>query len=163
MKNLLYILLLVAVIGKGHTQGVKKNLDFIVVIDDAIAVGSISLPKIIFVSGGRENVIQVNYYPGSLSMDANDYPRLLSDSTKAIYLKFNHHEYVGGKLHYDNYEIELKKPWLEDYFNIIHIYNLVNPRYKNKYDPIGKGKNYAYELESPSHSFKLVQKSVNKK
>jgi hypothetical protein len=163
MNKLLYMLLLITVVSKTRGQGVKKELDFIIVINDEIAVGSIFLPEITFVSGGKENVMQVNYFPGSLSIDKGDYAKLLSDSTKEIYFKFDHHEYVGSKLNYDYYEIELKKPWLEDYYNIIRIYNLKDRRYKNKYDPIGKGKEYNYELESPSHSYRLIQKADRKK
>ena len=160
MKRLLCMLLFANIAAKTLAQSSRKSLDFIVVIDDTIASGTISLPKIVFIFNGKEGVIRVSYYPGSLSMDSNEYAKLLSDSTKSIYLVFDQRVSAGSLMRYDHYEIELKKPWLEDYYNIIRIFNLRDSKYMGKYESVGKGKEYNYELESPSHSYKLIQKLI---
>lgn len=143
---------------QAHGQDVKKELDFIIVIDDNIAVGSIASLKIELVSGKGKETIAASYYPGNLSLSGGDYNKLMSDSTKAINLKFINYEYAGQSQATYSYDIELKREWLRDYFNILRIYDLDKKKYKAKYSPIGVGKNYAYELESPSHSFRLVEK-----
>src|SRR5579863_1658916 len=115
---------------RAYAQDVKKNLDLIIVIDDKIADGSIASPKIELASGRGKKSISVNYYPGNLSFAVDDYSKLMSDSTGIINLDFTYYEYIGQKQITYNYEIELKRAWLEDYFNILRIYNL--NKQKNK-------------------------------
>lgn len=145
--------------GQTYGQDVMKRLDFIIVIDDNIAVGSIASLQIAMMSGGgTKEFISASYYPGNLSLTENDYGKLMSDSVKAIYLKFTHYEYVGQKQTTYNYDIELKREWLGDYFNILRVYDLNKKVYKRKYSPNGADKNCAYEIESPSHSFRLIER-----
>lgn len=157
-KYSLSVWLVIAILAQTYGQEVRKSLDLIIVIDDNIAVGSIVSLQIELVSGASKEAIAASYYPGSLSLTESDYDKLMSDSTKVINLKFIHYEYVGQSQITYNYDIELKREWLADYFNILRIYDLDKKKYKGKYSQIGNGKNYACEIESPSHSFRLVEK-----
>jgi len=157
MKKIFFILSLAITSGTIYCQNSIKSLDFILVIDENIAIGSITSLQL-EVIGDTENIVHANYFPGSLSMNVVDYAKLLSETTKAIYLKFTYFEYHNKKQEVYNYEIEIKKAWLSDYYNILRIYNLDKLKYRGKLDPIGKGKNYNYELDSPSHSFRLIWK-----
>jgi hypothetical protein len=134
------------------------SLDFIIEIDGNIAVGSIISPQIKIVSNDKTDIVAVSYYPGNLSMSVENHAKLLSDQADSIFLVFAYYEYPGGKQKTYNYELRLEKAWLQDYFNILRIYNLDKPRYKGLYDPISKDKNYTYELVSPSHTFLRIQK-----
>jgi hypothetical protein len=155
-KYSLSVWLAIVIFAQAYGQDVRKNLDFIIVIDDNIAVGSIVSLQIELVSETSKEAIAASYYPGSLSLTESDYGKIMSDSTKAINLKFIHYEYVGQNQVTYNYDIELKREWLKDYFNILRIYDLNKKKYKAKYSPSGPGKNYAYEIQSPSHSFLLI-------
>jgi len=143
-------------------QNKKDNIDFIIVIDGNIASGSIMSPHFKVVGGGKSSVMEIKYYPGNLSLDTMDYSRLMSKDIDSIYLVFTYYQYVGQKQLTYNYEIELKKEWLKDYFDILHIYNLDKKVYKKVYAPISRDKNYTYDFESPSHTFLRVQKSATK-
>jgi len=141
-----------------YGQDARKSLDFIIVINDNIAVGSISSLQIELVSERGKEVIAASYYPGNLSLTEIDYNKLMSDSSKAVKLKFINYEYTGQNQAAYNYDIEVKREWLRDYFNILRIYDLDKKKYKARYEPSGVGKNYAYEIQSPSHSYRLVEK-----
>jgi hypothetical protein len=156
--HFLSVYLVFMIFGQAYAQDERKSLDLIIIIDGNIAVGSIASLQIERVTGKDKEGIAANYYPGSLSFTQADYGKLMSDSTKMINLKFTNYEYVGQNQTVYNYDIELKKEWLKDYFNILRIYDLNKKQYKGKYSPCGVGKNYAYEIESPSHSFRLVEK-----
>jgi len=158
-KHFLSVWMAFAICTQVYSQDARKNLDFIIVIDDNIAIGSIASLQIELVLSGRgKEVIAASYYPGNLSLSEADYGKLMSDSTKAINLKFIKYEYAGQNQTTYSYDIELKREWLRDYFNILRIYDLDKKKYKAKYSPSGIGKNYAYEIESPSHSYRLVEK-----
>ena len=157
-KHFLSVYLVLIIFGQAYAQDERKSLDLIIVIDGNITVGSIASLQIERVTRRDKEIIAANYYPGSLSFTETDYGKLMSDSTKAINLKFTYYEYVGQNQTSYNYDIELKKEWLRDYFNILRIYDLDKKQYKGKYSPSGVDKNYAYEIESPSHSFRLVEK-----
>jgi hypothetical protein len=138
-KCFLCIWLTTIAFARANAQDAKKNLDLIIVIDDKIADGSISSPKIELVSGGGKKSIPVNYYPGNLSLAMDDYSKLMSDSTGTINLDFTFYEYIGQKQNTYSYVIELKRAWLGDYFNILRIYNLNKSNYKG-YSPVGLAK-----------------------
>jgi hypothetical protein len=135
-----------------------ESLYFIITVDEKIAVGSIVSLKFEAISATNKTLITGSYYPGSLSLTENDYSRIMSDSTKTIRLKFTYYEYVGKNQVAYSYDIELKKEWLNDFFNILHIYNLNKEKYKARYVPREVGKSYVYELQSPTHTFKLIER-----
>ena len=149
-KYFLFIWLAFEMFAKGYGQNVKKNLDLIIVIDENIVVGTIASER-------SKEIIDASYYPGNLSITENNYIKLISDSTKSIKLRFIYYEYAGQDQTTYNYEIELRREWIEDYFNILRVYNLKKQKYKGKYSPNEVGKNYAYEIVTPSHSFRLIE------
>lgn len=156
-KVFFFLLLIVLCTSEVYAQGQKKALDFIIVIDENIAIGSISRLNIKAINANKENILEANYYPGNLSLELSDYNKLLSEDVKTIYLDFNYNEYIDGEQHVYHYQIELKKDWLRDYFNILRVYNLN----KKKYGRIffnKEGKEYVYELDSPSHTFHLIRR-----
>lgn len=156
MKVILTILLLALSILKSVGQDHKKELDFIIVVDDNIAIGSVSQLTIKVESSGNERALLANYHPGNLSLEQADYDRLLSEDIKRIFLDFNYYEYIKGEQQIYHYQIELKKPWLKDYFNVLRIYN-VNKKQYSKVFTDKEGKGYVYELDSPSHTFHLIR------
>lgn len=157
-KYSLSVWLAVLIFAQADGQDARKSLDFIIIVDENIAVGSIASLKIEAISATNKTLITGSYYPGSLSLMENDYYRIMADSTKTIRLKFTYYEYVGLNQITYSYDIELKKEWLNDYFNILHLYNLNKKKYKARYSPREVGKNYVYEIQSPSHTFKLVER-----
>jgi hypothetical protein len=148
---------MVLLIKKNYCQSDIKSLDLILVINERIVVGSITSVQLEIISDST-SILKASYFPGNLSMSAIDYKKLFSLSVRSIYLKFIYYEYINSIQKIYNYDIELKKPWLNDDFNIIRIYNLDNAKYKGRFDPVEKGKNYNFELESPSHSFQIISK-----
>lgn len=157
-KYLFSICLTFIFVNQACSQDIKKTLDFIIVIDDNISVGSIASLQIELMSANGREIVPASYYPGNLSLAENDYRKLFSDSVKFINLSFTYYAYIGQNQIADKYDIELKKEWLRDYFNILRIYDLNKKKYKGRYSPNGLSKNYAYEIESPSHSFRLIEK-----
>lgn len=139
------------------SQSIAKQLDFIIVIDEKIATNSIYSFEIKATTYLGNRDIESNYFPGNISMSQDDFNFLLSDSVNKFYFLFTYYEYINKKQIAYTYEIEIKKPWLKDNFNIIYIYNLNKEKYKKKYNPISKGKNYNYELDSPSNTYKLLK------
>lgn len=159
MKKIsLFVLLSFITVLKSYSQADKKNLDFIIVVDDDITVGSIASLQIKVLTGGKQDIVNASYYPGNLSLSEVDYSRLMSDSTTAIYLKFALYEYARQDQNTFSYEIELKKAWLKDYFNILRIYDLDKRKYRRRFVSRGVGRNYVYELQSPSHAFQLIER-----
>jgi hypothetical protein len=136
------------------SQTEKKNLDFIIEIDAEIAVGTITKLNIVLIDSLNEiKIIDADYYPGNLSMPLDFYNLLISKKTKKVLMKINNS--VKGEM--INYEFELKKMWLTDYYIIFKIYNLANKKYRNRLDPLDKDKNYTFELESPSYTFYRIK------
>jgi len=158
MRKILIIVMLIF-FNKIYGQVTTRSFDFILVIDEKIPSGSITDVKI-KIMGEKQTLVNANYFPGNLSIDEESYNQLFSSSTKAIFVIFVFNEYRGNEHKIYNYDIELKKPWLKDNYNILQIYNLDKSKYKGRFDPIGKGKNYNYELTSPSHSFRLIQRKT---
>ncbi len=150
------LLCLLCMVDANAQDSNKKELDFIIMIDGDIQL-TYALPKIRFKRDGVSETIITNYYPGNLSLEYVDYEKLIEDKTVDIYIDFAYYEYIGTEQKIYNYEIELKKPWLKDYYNILRIYNL--DRKKNKgLEPLSKDKNYTFELSSPSHTFLRIRK-----
>lgn len=157
MKRVLFLLLLIFCFTYVYGQDERKELDFIIMIDEDIAIGSISQLQIKIVSDDKEDILEANYYPGNLSIKQPDYGRLLSAHTKAIFLKFAYSVHDDKNQEIYHYEIELRKPWLEDYFNVLRIYNLNKKKYGKLFASVSKGRKYVYELDSPSHTFHLIR------
>lgn len=134
-----------------------KNLSFILVIDDQIISTQSNLTFIVSSDISTEN-ISAQYYPGTLALSKLDYEKLISPSTKAIYLKYRNTVYTDGKSNYYDFEIEYQKGWLQDLYNILRIYDLNCKKNKKKFEPLSPTKNYTFELTSPNSTFLRVRK-----
>lgn len=142
-----------------HTYGqhLGKNIDFIIVIDENIFLGSITQLRIVILSDGKAEILSASYYPGNLSLSESDFEKMISDNTERIFMKFTYTKYTANTQNSYSYEIELKKHWFDDYFNILRIYNLDNKRYQKLFYAAKKEKAYVYELDSPSNTFHLIR------
>jgi hypothetical protein len=93
MKNL--FLLFCYSLFSFHTivaQEKNKTITFVLVIDDEVC-------KYYFLvnSENSHDKILATYYPGTLSLNKEDYEKLISDNTKSIYLKYYQNNYINGK------------------------------------------------------------------
>lgn len=141
-----------------YSQIEKINFDLIITIDEKIPVGAVSNLKIRAITENSSEIISVDYYPGNLSMKKDDFKKLISDPIKLIYLDFDYDKYVGEKQHLYHYKIEYKKSWLQEYFNILHIFNLDKKKYKKQFKLNSTNETYLYELDSPGGTFRYVGK-----
>lgn len=158
MNQLLITLLLLICSGKIFSQEVRKDLDFIIVIDEKISINSITNIHVKTVSDDSVNILNAKYYPGNLSIVQSSYDRLMEKTVNAIYLEFTYYEYIGKIQTVYTYEIELKKNWLKDDFNVLHIYNLNKKKYQMMFNLKEKEKKYVFELDSPNYTFQLLRK-----
>ena len=141
-----------------YSQTEKINFDLIITIDEKIPVGAVSNFKIRAITENSSEIISVDYYPGNLSMKKDDYRKLFSDTIKLFYLDFDYYEYVGEKQHLYHYKIEYKKSWMQEYFNILHIFNQDKKKYKKQFKLNRTNETYLYELDSPGGTFRYISK-----
>ncbi len=136
----------------------NKDLDVIIVIDEKLHLLYTNPKILIEETSGATYKINSNYHPGNLSIDASDFSKMVSDSVKSMFLEFTYYDNEDKKQKAYSYKIELKKGWLNDAYMILRIYNLNKKKYKKVFEPIEVGKNYTFELDSPSHTFKRIRK-----
>jgi hypothetical protein len=134
-----------------------KNLSFVLVVNDEIISKQSKLTFVITTDNSTENLSAI-YYPGTLRLSNSDYEKLISSTTKTIYLKYNDTVYLDGKANYYDFEIEYQKPWLQDTYNILRIYDLSCKKNKKRFEPLSPTKNYTFELTSPNTTFLRVRK-----
>lgn len=139
-------------------QEENKNISFILVIDDEIISTSVGITFYINSENSNEK-ISATYYPGTLLMKKSDYEKLISTETKTIYLRYFGTIYTNGKENYNDFEIEYNKNWLQDTYNILRFYNLDKTKYKKRYEPLSKEKNYTFELSSPNTTLLRVKRN----
>ena len=125
----------------------RKELDFVIVVDDEF--GGIATPLHISLkkdNGETEN-INFNYHPGCLSLDMDDYNKLKTFAGK-IELHFGWYKHMNGETRHYFYDIPFdpfEKKLFEASFVVIKIYNLDDKKYKKLYYPL-EGKNYNFSL-----------------
>ena len=151
------VLLLLQTFFRGYSQ-TQKNLDLIICIDEEIAVGSISSLNVEIIKGKERKDIDISYYPGNLSLSQDDYDEMMSAQTDTIFLKFYYNLVTESGHYLRGYRIELKKEWLHDYYNILRIYNLDQNKYSKIFNASNGDGSFVYELDSPSHGFRLIRK-----
>lgn len=137
-----------------------KNIDFIVVVDEEIVTNSLGIKFSITSKDGNSREIETvtGYYPGNLSMRKSDYDDLISDKIQGIILRLHYNPYINGKSFNYTYEIEVGKSWFEQSFVILKIYNLDKKRYKRRFDPLSKNKNYTFELTTSEGQMLRIKK-----
>ncbi len=137
----------------------KKNLDFIISVDEKIAIGTIfNLHINASMNDGGTKRIDAQYYPGNLSIDKNDYDGLLSDSVKTVTLSFQFNDFKGDRSSKE-YEVNLQKGFLKNYFFILYIYNLDKKKYKDTFAQTAA--KYVYEYDYPGGSARLIRKPIS--
>jgi hypothetical protein len=136
----------------------QRDINLIISVDDNIIDGSLSRLRLIAsLENGAEQTVEVNYYPGNLSLRQADYDKLLDTSVKTVFLAFDYTERCKSKEYTKNYKIDLQKGWLKHYYYILHIYNTDKRQYKKIYTPL-EGKSYTYEYDYPGGSVKRIRK-----
>lgn len=140
------IAFLICVLSYG--QDTIKDLNFIIVIDEEVAVGDIMRVAIEDESG---NLYKLRYYPGNLSINLSDYQKLISDKkTQTLLLSFIFYKDDDTIYNRRFYEIKIKQDFLEDFYNILKIYNLDEKKYRKMFNTYIKKKKskYVYQIKS---------------
>lgn len=143
-----------------YSQDVK-NINIIVVIDEEIVTNSLDVKFLITSKDGssREIKTATGYYPGNISLKKTDYDDLISDETQSVILKWHYDPYINNKLYDYTYEIEAGKNWFNDnMFFILKIYNLNKKKYRKRFDPLSKDKNYTFELDTSQGQMLRIKK-----
>lgn len=155
-----YITILMLFITTNIYSQEVKNINFIIVIDEEIVTSSLSVKLLITSKDGVSKEIKTTtgYYPGNISLKKSDYDDLISDGTQNVILKFNYDPYINGKPYYYTYEIEAGKNWFEHMFFILKIYNLDKKKYRKRFDPLSKDKNYTFELNTSQGQMLRIKK-----
>src|SRR5699024_9821958 len=112
----------------------------------------------------EKEVINLNYVPGKISININDYQKLLSNNISNINLVVSYIKLCGDKTKSFKYEIDnFRLPWLNcgSYF-VLYIYNKDSEIYHKIYEPL-PGKNFIYEYDWSEGSMHRVRKKVIKK
>lgn len=160
MKFVLIFLLSVSLTSYTIGQEKMKDINFVIVVDEKILTGVMERFKIIAnLKNGTNEKIEVDYCPGNLSLKQSDYEKLIDTNVKTIYLAFDYIEYSNKKQKIYNYEIDIRKGWLEHYYYVLYVYNTDKKQYKNSLEPLF-GKNYTYEFDYPGGSVKRVRKKL---
>ncbi len=136
----------------------KHAFNLIISIDNKIVTGNLSNIKInVKQKTGNQVFIESEYYPGNLSITKTNYDFLKSADVEKVFFTFNYTKFCN-KLRKDiNYEIEINKDWLDNYFYVLKIYNTNNPNFSKIFYPL-KGKKYTFETSSPNGNITRVRK-----
>src|SRR5579872_6360961 len=143
MKTLV-IFLMTLIAGRGYVaaQVERKELNIVIVIDAKVLTGAMSRFRVIgLLENGTKETMEADYAPGNLALKLLDYNRLLSSNFKTTYLAFDYTENCKDDQIIHNYEIDIKKGWLEHHYYVLYIYNTDKKQFKDVYDPL-EGKNY---------------------
>lgn len=158
VKFFMPFILVLGFLTNAYGQKENKNIDFVLLINEDV-YNQYAKFKFIKYHNGKEEDILVTYWPGNLSIPIADYEKLLNENADSIFLSINDDRYIDGKENHDQYIIEYKIQWLIDTYNILRIYNLNKKKYARLFYYTLKGKNYVYELDSPSNTFHLIRRA----
>ena len=163
MKRISLLLLFLSYVIFAIAQG-KKDLDFVIVVDEEfgsmVAPLHISLKK----DNGETENIKFSYHPGCLSLNMDDYNKLKTFAGK-IELHFGWYKHMNGETRHYFYDIPFdpfEKKLFEASYVVIKIYNLDNKKYKKLYYPF-EGKNYNFSLYTSEGIRGLLTKKEIKK
>jgi len=149
MRKCVFVVLFLFVYQVSIAQEKIKSFDIIIFVDEEI-VTSLSKPVIIAKEGKSVlKRIDISYHVGNLSLSAEDYYMIFSNEEKTLFIQFDYYQYSSrGKQQVYNYEIEIGKNWLKQTFVVLKIYNLDKKKYKKRFAPLSKDKNYTFELST---------------
>lgn len=159
MKKCVFWVLCLFVYQVSMAQENRKSFDFIVCVDEEIAT-SLTRPVIIAKQGANVlKRIDISYHAGNLSLSSEDYNMIFSEQEITLFLQFDYYQYSSkGKQETYNYEIEIGKNWFERTFVILKIYNLDKKKYRKRFDPLSKDKNYTFELSTSEGQMLRIKK-----
>jgi hypothetical protein len=149
MRKCVFVVLFLFVYQVSIAQEKIKSFDIIIFVDEEI-VTSLSKPVIIAKEGKSVlKRIDISYHVGNLSLSAEDYYMIFSNQEKTLFIQFDYYQYSSrDKQQVYNYEIEIGKNWLKQTFVVLKIYNLDKKKYKKRFAPLSKDKNYTFELST---------------
>lgn len=155
-----YITILMLFITANIYSQEVKDINFIIVIDEEIVANSLDIKLLITYKdeSSREIKTTTGYYPGNISLKKSDYDDFISDETQSVILKLHYDPYINGKPYDYTYEIEAGKNWFKQTFFILKIYNLDKKKYRKRFDPLSKDKNYTFELNTSEGQMLRIKK-----
>lgn len=133
-------------------QDDRCNVNLIIMVDDDICIGSIANAYIIMENNKK---ISITYHPGDLRLD-KEAMNLLKGSRVST-LHFDYYQYVNGKQTLYNYELPFYSNWLEQDYTVLRVYNLDKRKYRKRFKPLDKKRNYTFELDYPGGSMKRIK------
>lgn len=139
----------------------SKNLDIVILINNDLAMyhNNIVLKFQEDTAIGTVSTIQANYHPGNLSIKQEEFVTLNHANCNTIRLEFSYYRNTSRKNEIYNYQFDLSKDWLLGTYLVLRVYNLDVKKYRKRYDPVGVGQNYTFEIDSPDTTFRRVIKS----
>lgn len=123
----------------------NKEMNFILMINEKLASGSIANPRILTTMGEEIGIV---YYPGKIMFDINEYNLLLS-SEDSLLLAFDYQDFSEEDQSLSNFTLPFSKTWLNQSFTIMRVYHLEKKKYKGVFEPLDEKRNYTFELEYP--------------
>lgn len=111
-----------------------KRYNFIIQINDEIAVSSIAAVHLQADSDDVRQKWEAGYIPGELTLPLEVVQLLEWDSIKSVNLKFDHYTYKGHRQIIQNYSIKLDSTILGQRYVIINAYDLTQRKYKRQFD-----------------------------
>lgn len=131
-----------------------KNIDFIICIDENILIAFTTIKFEGYNPQGMLESYLGEYYPGNLKI--NDLELHKISKLTSLKITINTNEYFKDTKKNKEYVIDYNATWLNEYFNVINIYNLDKKEYKKKFKGIKTGKSFVFELDSPDSTFKIL-------
>lgn len=160
MKKVILGILYILLCQVSTAQENNKSFDFIISIDEEITKTLFNPMIIVKKNNDVLKKVNVNYYPGNLSIATKDYDMIFAEEKDILFLKFDYYEYsTEGKQKVYNYEIEIGNNWFEETFVILKIYNLDKKKYRKILEPLSKDKNYTFDLETSRGQMMRIRKN----
>lgn len=146
-----------------------KYLNLIICVDEKIVIDEMYATSIVINNNDTLSKVKDGFYysPGELLLSPEIWNLLKPKPTgkqrnnTQLFLRFMYYKDPGNmKSKTYDYEIEFFPAWFDNLsFCIVYIYNLDNRKYRKKYYPLSKDKNYTYELSSSNGQMLRVGKS----
>ena len=130
MKFKLFFLLL---FGFGQI-GFGQNLNMVIEVNERLITSEISGAYLNFENtDGTKSRNLVGYYPGELVLQAEDWEKINSESTKNIILTFNYNTFKSNSHQIGNFGIEMQKYHFNKKYVILRVYDFRERKFKKRY------------------------------
>jgi hypothetical protein len=158
MNRILLVLLVCCCGTNAFSQQQRKEFKLIIEIDDQLAVGGVTAPKLIL-TDKRDSVktLSAGYDPGTLWVDGNNAVDLIKRA-KQIVFSFYYINPSNSDAGYYTYNIELKKDWITSSYCVLRVYNLDKRKYKRSYGPLSPTQNYTFSIDFPGYQMMPISK-----